>query len=343
MNTKTHYSLYEHNTFHFDVCADTFVEYDSVEELCRYIQLNRSYINSHSPLLHIGEGSNLLFLHDFKGVVLHSCIKTIQRLSERKNVIVLRVGSGMKWDDFVAYCTINGFCGLENLSGIPGEVGASAVQNIGAYGVEAADYIFRVEAVDLQTGKKRIFLKKDCQYAYRSSIFKTKYKGRYAITHVHYKLNKRFIPQLEYKALKSVLAGKYSMRKLTASDIRKEVIHLRDSKLPDPKIYGNAGSFFMNPVVAKEKYQDLCKKYELVPFYPIDESTVKIPAAWLIEKCGWKGKKSGTVGVYENQPLVLVHYGEGTGRDVVNLAEEIKGSVLREFGIELVPEVNYIE
>lgn len=342
MNTKYNYSLLKHNTFGINVAADTFFEYSSVEELSDFITTLRHTSEEQKPILHIGEGSNLLFLDNFKGVILHSQIKNIQRISERKNVIVLRVGSGLKWDDFVAYCTLNGFCGIENLSGIPGEVGASAVQNIGAYGVEAADTILRVEVVDLETGKKRLISKKDCQYGYRNSIFKNEYKGRYAVTYVHYKLSKKFVPNLSYKALKTMVDVKYERRQLTPTDIRKEVIHLRDEKLPDPNVLGNAGSFFMNPVVGKQQLEQFQKEYTHVPFYEVDEEHVKIPAAWLIEQCGWKGKIQGTVGVYSKQPLVLVNCGGATGRDVADLAAAVSQSVHEKFGIELHPEVNFI-
>lgn len=342
MNTKYNYSLLKHNTFGINVAADTFFEYSSVEELSDFITTLRHTSEEQKPILHIGEGSNLLFLDNFNGVILHSQIKNIQRISERKNVIVLRVGSGLKWDDFVAYCTLNGFCGIENLSGIPGEVGASAVQNIGAYGVEAADTILRVEVVDLETGKKRLISKKDCQYGYRNSIFKNEYKGRYAVTYVHYKLSKIFVPNLSYKALKTVVDVKYERRQLTPTDIRKEVIHLRDEKLPDPNVLGNAGSFFMNPVVGKQQLEQFQKEYTHVPFYEIDEERVKIPAAWLIEQCGWKGKILGTVGVYSKQPLVLVNCGGATGRDVADLAAAVSQSVHEKFGIDLHPEVNFI-
>lgn len=342
MNTKYNYSLLKHNTFGINVAADTFFEYSSVEELTEFITTLRHTSEEQKPILHIGEGSNLLFLDNFNGVILHSQIKNIQRISERKNVIVLRVGSGLKWDDFVAYCTLNGFCGIENLSGIPGEVGASAVQNIGAYGVEASDTILRVEVVDLETGKKRLISKKDCQYGYRNSIFKNEYKGRYAVTYVHYKLSKKFVPNLSYKALKTMVDVKYERRQLTPTDIRKEVIHLRDEKLPDPNVLGNAGSFFMNPVVGKLQLEQFQKEYTHVPFYEVDEEHAKIPAAWLIEQCGWKGKIQGTVGVYSKQPLVLVNCGGATGRDVADLAAAVSQSVYEKFGIELHPEVNFI-
>lgn len=342
MNTKYNYGLLKHNTFGIDVTADTFVEYGSVEELSGFITDLRNSSDAGKPILHIGEGSNLLFLNDFKGTILHSQIKNIQRISERKNVIVLRVGGGLKWDDFVAYCTLNGFCGIENLSGIPGEVGASAVQNIGAYGVEAADSILRVETVDLQTGKKRLFSKKDCLYGYRNSIFKNEYKGRYAVTYVHYKLSKKFVPNLSYKALKAVIDVKYERRMLTPTDIRKEVIHLRDEKLPDPNVWGNAGSFFMNPVVEKAVLERIEAAHGKVPFYEVDEEHFKIPAAWLIEQCGWKGKVVGTTGVYSKQPLVLINCGGATGQDVARLSAEIQDSVLQKFDIALKPEVNFI-
>lgn len=342
MNTKYNYSLLKHNTFGINVAADTFFEYSSVEELCDYIVTLRHTPDAQKPVLHIGEGSNLLFLNNFKGIVLHSQIKNIQRISERKNVIVLRVGSGLKWDDFVAYCTLNGFCGIENLSGIPGEVGASAVQNIGAYGVEASDTILRVEVVDLHTGKKRLISKKDCQYGYRDSIFKNEFKGRYAVTYVHYKLSKKFVPNLSYKALKTVIDVKYERRQLTPKDIRKEVIHLRDEKLPDPNVLGNAGSFFMNPVVERQVLERFQQNYTHVPFYEVDADHVKIPAAWLIEQCGWKGKTQGTVGVYGKQPLVLVNHGGATGQDVADLAAAVCRSVKEKFDIDLHPEVNFI-
>lgn len=342
MNTKYNYSLLKHNTFGIDVAAKTFFEYSSVEELTDFISDLRHTPGERKPMLHIGEGSNLLFLKDFDGVILHSQIKNIQRISERKNVIVLRVGSGLKWDDFVAYCTLNGFCGIENLSGIPGEVGASAVQNIGAYGVEASDTILRVEVVDLETGKKRLIFKKDCLYGYRDSIFKNEFKGRYAVTYVHYKLSKKFVPNLSYKALKIVVDVKYERRQLTPTDIRKEVIHLRDEKLPDPNVLGNAGSFFMNPVVDKQLLERFQQSYTHVPFYEIDEERVKIPAAWLIEQCGWKGKIQGPVGVYSKQPLVLVNCGGATGQDVADLAAAVCKSVKEKFDIDLHPEVNFI-
>lgn len=336
------YALLKHNTFGINVTADRFFEYHNVEELVDFITAFKHYPEERKPMLHIGEGSNLLFLNDFKGIVLHSKIKNIQRISERKNVIVLRVGSGLKWDDFVAYCTLNGFCGIENLSGIPGEVGASAVQNIGAYGVEAADTILRVEVVDLLTGKKHLISKKDCKFGYRDSIFKKEFKGKYAVTHVHYKLSKKFTPNLSYKALKTVVDVKYERRQLTPTDIRKEVIHLRDEKLPDPNVLGNAGSFFMNPVVERDLFVALQEKYLQIPHYEVDEMHVKIPAAWLIEQCGWKGKIQGKVGVYSKQPLVLVNCGGATGQEVADLAEAVCKSVYDKFGIELHPEVNYI-
>lgn len=342
MNTKYNYSLLKHNTFGINATAEMFFEYGSVEELSDFIVNLKHSTNAGKPLLHIGEGSNLLFLNDFKGIVLHSQIKDIQRISERKNIIVLRVGGGMKWDDFVAYCTLNGFCGIENLSGIPGEVGASAVQNIGAYGVEASDTILRVEVVDLTTGRKKLISKKDCQYGYRSSMFKGEGKGRYAVTYVHFKLSKRFSPNLSYRALKGVIDVKYERRYLSPKDIRKEVIHLRDGKLPDPHVLGNAGSFFMNPVISREQLEMMEQDYSQVPFFEVDDNHVKVPAAWLIEQCGWKGKDVDKVGVYEKQPLVLVNRGGATGEDVANLAKAVADSVRQKFGIDLCPEVNFI-
>ena len=247
------YPLLSHNTFGIEAHADRFVAYDSVEDLRQVVRRLRAD-SPDVPVLHIGGGSNLLFLSDFKGVVLHSAIGGIE-CEEQPDGIRLRVGAAIVWDDLVAYCVEHGFYGLENLSFIPGEVGASAVQNIGAYGAEAKDVITAVEAVGLRDGEVRVFDVSECGYAYRKSIFKEEWRGRYAVTHVHFRLSSTFRPNLDYGGIREALsAGGIRPEEVTAQDLRRVVIAIRKAKLPDPKVQGNAGSFFMNPVVSREAY-----------------------------------------------------------------------------------------
>ena len=328
------YSLLGHNTFGMDVKAKRYVEYDSEEELRALIP------TLEGKVLHIGGGSNLLFKGDFDGTVLHSAIKGIQvylGIGENDEVVV-RVGAGEVWDDFVAWAVSNGYGGVENLSLIPGEVGASAVQNIGAYGVEAKDVIAKVEAIDLQSGAFRSFGVDECGYAYRQSIFKNELKGRYAITHVTYRLQKHPQLRLDYGNLLAVLSGKEN---ITVEYIRQAIIDIRNAKLPDPKVLGNAGSFFMNPVVSREKFLALQKDYPQMPFYEV-EGGVKIPAGWMIDQCGWKGKSLGRAAVHDKQALVLVNLGGATSDEIVTLCETICRDVREKFGIDIHPEVNLI-
>jgi len=322
-----------HNTFGIKTNSRKFINYKSEEELKFYISLKLE-----EPILHVGAGSNLVFTHDLEGTVLHSNILYVCPIHSDKDHVLIRVGSGIIWDDFVAYALANGWSGVENLSFIPGEVGASAVQNIGAYGVEAKDFIESVECVNLKNGEKRIFFNQDCKYDYRSSIFKHELRGIYAVTYVTYRLNKQFIPQLEYGNISSVVSN-YS--ELSAKTIRKSIIEIRNNKLPDPSVLGNAGSFFMNPIVSWEQFYELKKHYPQIPFYETSKG-VKIHAGWLIEQCGWKGKRIGNVGVYEHQALILVNYGGASGKEVINLCDAIQNDVRKRFGIELIPEANII-
>ena len=254
-----------------------------------------------------------------------------------------RTGYGFVWDDLVAYCVEHGFYGLENLSFIPGEVGASAVQNIGAYGAEVKDVITAVETVGLQDGEVRMFDVSACGYAYRKSIFKEEWRGRYAVTHVHFRLSATFRPNLDYGGIREALsAGGIRPEKVTAQDLRRVVIAIRKAKLPDPKVQGNAGSFFMNPVVSREVYEAIKGDYPDVPHYEVDAERVKIPAGWLIERCGWKGRSLGRAAVHDRQALVLVNKGGATGRDILALCEAVRADVLSRFGISISPEVNII-
>lgn len=337
MKDLRHCSLLAHNTFGIDAKCSRFVEFSSVEEL----QEAMPSVLSSSPLLIIGEGSNLLLTRDFPGIVLHSAIMGRQVVGEDNDAVLLRCGSGETWDAIVAFCVDNGWHGAENLSLIPGEVGASAVQNIGAYGAEAKDLIYRVEAVEISTGNKVVFDNSDCQYAYRDSRFKHDWKDRYVITHVTYRLSKTFTPDLDYGNIRVSLEKKGIVNP-TASQLRQTIIEIRQSKLPDPKVTGNAGSFFMNPIVSRDVYERLAARYPDMPHYVVDEGRVKIPAGWMIEQCGWKGRSLGRAGVHDRQALVLVNRGGATGMDVVNLYEHIIADVKNKFGIEIHPEVNVI-
>jgi len=332
MQKKTDYNLLPNNTFGINAKADIFMEYDSVEDLqdlMPEIQDKR--------ILHIGGGSNLLFTDDFHGVILHSRIKGVEVVEQDSDHVLLKVGAAVVWDQLVELTVEKGWYGIENLSLIPGETGAAAVQNIGAYGVEAKDVIQTVHTVDLKTGEIRLFQNAECQYAYRHSIFKAELKGRYAVTHVTIRLSKIYEPKLNYGNIRQALGN----AEVTAQNVRKAIIDMRNEKLPDPKVLGNAGSFFMNPVVTHEKYEELKTRYPDIPAFVMDHG-VKIPAGWLIEKSGWKGKALGKAAVHDKQALVLVNLGGADATDIVALSDEVRKTVSDKFGIEISPEVNFI-
>ncbi len=332
MKDIANYSLLSRNTFGMDVKAKRFVEYDNEEELKALIP------TLSGEVLHMGGGSNLLFKGDFEGTVLHSAIKGIEVVDESAESALVRAGAGEVWDDFVAWAVERGYGGVENLSLIPGEVGASAVQNIGAYGVEAKDVIAMVEAIDLSNGQKRVFGTEECNYAYRQSIFKNDLKGKYAITYVTYRLQKQPVLKLDYGNIRAVLGDNGQH---TISDVRQAIIDIRNAKLPDPKVQGNAGSFFMNPVVSREKFLSIQKDYPQMPFYEV-EGGVKIPAGWMIDQCGWKGKSLGRAGVHDKQALVLVNLGGASSEEIITLCNTICKDVYEKFGIDIHPEVNLI-
>ena len=327
------YSLLAHNTFGMDVRCKCFIEYDTVEQL----QLLVSSLSQ--PFLHIGGGSNLLFSSDYDGTILHSAIRGIYRVGEDgEGRVLVKAGAGEIWDDLVAWSVGQGLGGIENLSLIPGEVGASAVQNIGAYGVEAKDVIVSVDVVDLSTGEKRLMTNADCRYSYRQSIFKNELKGRYAVTHVTYALSAYPQLKLDYGNIRTALAGR---SEVTVADVRHAIIDIRNAKLPDPAVMGNAGSFFMNPVVDGNTFEAIRKVYPDVPFYTVGER-YKIPAGWMIEKCGWKGKSMGKAGVHDKQALVLVNLGGAASGDILRLCEAVSMDVKEKFGVDIHPEVNII-
>lgn len=337
MKEIKNYPLLSRNTFGMDVKAAVFVEYDSVAEL-KTILSDNNHLSG--QWLHIGGGSNLLFTADYAGTVLHSAIRGYEVVDEDDREVKVRVGAGEVWDDFVAYAVGNGWYGAENLSLIPGEVGASAVQNIGAYGAEAKDLIVKVETLAVETGAERVFSNEECRYAYRESIFKKELRGKYIVTYVTYCLSKQPVFNLEYGNVQGELAKRGC--EVTLENVRNTIIAVREVKLPDPKVQGNAGSFFMNPMVPRARFEALQQQYPDMPHYDVDGDRVKIPAAWMIDRCGWKGKQVGRAGVHTKQALVLVNCGGATGDEVISLARQIQESVQQKFGISISPEVNFI-
>ena len=334
------YSLLSHNTFGINAKCRRFLEYTSIEEAQQVATLIRE---ESTPLLIIGGGSNLLLTDDFNGMVVHSAIKGYDVLpSNDDDHLLLRVGSGEIWDDIVALCVDKGWQGAENLSLIPGEVGASAVQNIGAYGSEASHIIYKVEAVELATGRLCEFMNSDCQYGYRQSKFKKEWKNKFLITHVTYCLSRKVSTlNTEYGNIRAELE-RNGVEKPTPQQLRDIIIAIRRSKLPEPSELGNAGSFFKNPVVERAQYDALAERWPSMPHYDAGQGKVKIPAGWLIEQCGWKGRAIGRAAVYERQALVLVNLGGASGSDVVALCHAIQNDVRERYGISIEPEVNIV-
>ena len=329
------------NTFGMKVKARCFMEYDSVADLVEieFEELAR-------PVLHVGGGSNLLFTDDFKGTVLHSKIDFMEILDETDSRVLVSVGSGVVFDDFCAWAAKEGLWGAENLSYIPGEVGASAVQNIGAYGVEVKDIIYKVYCYDTIEEEFVCFDVDDCEYGYRDSYFKKpEVKGRYIVTHVVFALSREPNPQLEYAHLKDAVG-----ENVTVAQIRKTIIKIRKEKLPEPSVMGSAGSFFKNPIISAEHFKqiEVAAKAEFgsdykVPHYNLPDGAIKVPAAWMIEQCGWKGKRSGGAAVYDRQPLVIVNYtGEAYPEEIIGLERRIIESVKKKFNVDLHPEVEHI-
>lgn len=341
MRDFENYSLKAHNTFGIEAKCSRFLEYENVAEAQEVAGILRE---SDTPYIIIGGGSNLLLTQDFDGIVVHSRLMgtgPVSREMQLMGPVPVSCGSGEVWDDVVAYCIAHGLYGMENLSLIPGDVGASAVQNIGAYGAEAKDLIVEVEAVEIASGRLVTFRGEDCGYGYRDSKFKHEWKNKYLITHVTYQLSTTFEPRLDYGNIRSELERK-GITTPTAQQLRDTIIEIRNAKLPDPKVMGNAGSFFMNPIVSREKYETLAVQYEGMPHYNIDADKVKIPAGWMIDQCGWKGKSLGRAGVHDKQALVLVNRGGATGAEIVALCETIRKDVKAKFDIDIHPEVNII-
>ncbi|MEQ9425042.1 MAG: UDP-N-acetylmuramate dehydrogenase [Cyclobacteriaceae bacterium] len=333
---KESISLKNLNTFGIDVKAKLYASFSSIGELISVLK-SRS---SQDAFCILGGGSNILFTRDFDGLVLRNEIKEIEVLDEDDQNVFVKIGAGENWHDFVLHAISNGWGGVENLSLIPGTVGAAPMQNIGAYGVEIESVFESLEAVEIETGEQLTFDKTACKFGYRQSVFKTEFKGKYIICSVALRLTKRHTLNTEYGAIRETLASS-NIDSPTIKDVSDAVIAIRSSKLPNPQEIGNAGSFFKNPYITNEHFDLLKKEWPKIPGYPEGGST-KVPAAWLIDQCGWKGKREGNVGVHEKQALVLVNYGNGTGTEIVDLSKKIQKSVKAKFGIDLVPEVNIL-
>ena len=324
------------NTFGIEVSSRQYAPFHSVDELQSLLQ-NPELDKDH--LLVLGGGSNILFTQDFAGTVLHNQIKGIAITEDQPDYALVQAGGGEIWHDLVLFSIAQNLGGLENLSLIPGTVGAAPLQNIGAYGVELKDVFHSLEAVDIHSGEVKTFRAADCEFGYRESVFKKSLKGRYIVTHVTLKLNKHPQFNTSYGAIKDTLAA-MQVSELSLKALSDAVCSIRRSKLPDPAVIGNAGSFFKNPEISPEAFAGLKARFPDVPSYPAPHNQVKVPAGWLIEQAGWKGYKEGATGVHEKQALVLVNYGNATGSQVWQLSEKIVQSVEEKFGIVLEREVN---
>ena len=337
MEVRENYDLKRYNTFGISVKCKYFVEAECEEELLDFI---RMYEWNPKEILILGGGSNFLFTEDFDGTVFYPAMKGIEVLRDEEEYVYVRVGAGEVWDDWVAWCVKQGYGGVENLSWIPGHVGAAPVQNVGAYGMEAGDTIYEVEAIQLERAKKVKLTAFDCQFAYRDSMFKRSWKNRYLITRVIFRLSKKPKFCLDYGTIRAELEKEEA--EISLKTIRQAIIRIRQEKLPDVVDLPNAGSFFKNPVVSQEKAEQLLQQNPRMPVYPTKEGNCKLAAGWLIEQCGWKGRNLGKAGVYEKQALVLVNRGGADGTEIAHLANEVKKDVFLKFGIWIEPEVYVI-
>lgn len=336
MSKSNNISLKTFNTFGIDIIASSLLEITSIQQA-----IDSVHILNQSNTLILGGGSNILFTKDYEGLIALNKIKGIELLESDETKALVKVGAGEVWHDFVIHSISKNWFGIENLSLIPGTVGAAPIQNIGAYGVELVDVVHSVEYLDLNTGTLKTILKKDCEFEYRESIFKNELKGTFFITSVVFELSKIAHLKLEYGAIKETLAER-NIEYPSPKDVSDAVIYIRSTKLPNPKELGNCGSFFKNPVISMDHFEKLKANHPNIPSFPAEEGKIKVPAAWLIDQLGWKGKTFGNIGVHKNQALVLVNYGGGKGEDIKNLAYEIIESVKTNYEIQLTPEVNII-
>ncbi|MCU7551138.1 UDP-N-acetylmuramate dehydrogenase [Chitinophagaceae bacterium LB-8] len=340
MNLQENISLKPYNTFGIEAKAKYFTAFQSAEQLEEIISDPQLH-NLKSSLLILGGGSNLLFTRNFDGLVLKNEVSGIEVIKEDEDFIYVKAGAGENWHQFVLYCLQHQYAGVENLSLIPGNVGASPMQNIGAYGVEIKDVFYELEAFHLGDKAFRKFSLSDCAFGYRESVFKREYKNQFVITSVTYRLRKQPVFNTSYGAIRHEL-DKMGVKELSIQVISQAVINIRSSKLPDWKIEGNAGSFFKNPQIPNEQFQSLKEQFPKIVAFPVDTQHTKLAAGWLIEQCGWKGYRKGDAGCYPKQALVLVNYGNAKGEEIFELSEQIVQSVKNKFGVELEREVNII-
>ena len=337
MKIEQNISLKPFNTFGIDVTANYFVSVSTIEELKQILSL-KEYPNK----LILGGGSNMLLTKNFDGLVIHINLKGIEIVSQDDDFVFVKANAGENWHEFVVWCINNNFGGVENLSLIPGNVGTAPIQNIGAYGVELKDVFESCETISIEKQNLETFKKPECHFDYRNSVFKSEAKGKYIITSVTFKLSKQnHRLHINYGTITSELEV-MEITNPTIQDISKAVISIRESKLPNPKVIGNSGSFFKNPLVSKTHYNNLLQNFEDMPSYPVSDDEVKIPAGWLIEKAGFKGKRFGNYGVHKNQALVLVNYGNANGNDILNLSQLIQKTIKQLFDISIEAEVNIL-
>jgi len=337
MNIQENISLKPFNTFGIDKKARFFIQAVSEMDILQALEKSKEL---NLPLFILGGGSNILLTKDLNAIVLKIEINGIQLVKKTDEEVFVEVGAGENWHEFVLYCIKNEWAGVENLSLIPGTVGASPMQNIGAYGIEIKEVFHCLKAINRITGKQETFLWEDCRFGYRESVFKNDLKDQYIITKVEFRLKRKPTFHTEYGAIAQTLE-EMNIKDLSIKSISDAVIKIRQSKLPDPKVIGNAGSFFKNPTVSVDRFEKIKSNYPMVPGFPNDEG-VKIPAAWLIEQSGWKGKTFGKIGVHKLQPLVLVNYGGGDGKEIAELSKQIQASIEEKFAIRLHAEVNFL-
>ena len=338
MNLLSNVSLKPYNTFGIDVSAAFFKEVTRQEEIT---EIFRSGKTGQLDKLVLGGGSNVLFTKDFNGIVIRIDLKGVSVVNEDNDHVWVKAGAGEKWHELVMWCIDKNLAGIENLSLIPGNTGAAPMQNIGAYGVELKDTFYELAAFDIDKLKTVTFSKEDCNFGYRESVFKRNLKGQYIITSITLKLNKKATYHISYGAIEQEL-NRMGIQQLSIKAISQAVINIRRSKLPDPLILGNAGSFFKNPEIAIQQFEELKRQYPNITAYPAATGKIKLAAGWMIEQCGWKGKRVGNTGAHKDQALVLVNYGNATGKEIYELALEIKKSVLEKFNVTIEPEVNVV-
>lgn len=332
----------QYNSFGISAYANLFAKFSSVQELNELLEFNEPQTTNHKqPFLILGGGSNILFTKNFPGLVLKNEVKGIKEIKEDEHHIYVQVGAGENWHEFVLQCIQNGWAGVENLSLIPGNVGASPMQNIGAYGVEIKDVFYSLEAYHIHEKKMVNFTLNDCEFGYRESVFKKKFRNEFVIMDVTFRLNRIPDFNISYGAIGQELE-KMGVKDLSLQAVSQAVINIRSSKLPDPAVIGNAGSFFKNPEIQNSKFKSLKEAFPGIVGYDLPNGNVKLAAGWLIEQCGWKGYRKGDAGCHEKQALVLVNYGNATGNEIYDLSEEILQSVKANFGVGLEREVNIV-